>query len=169
MSEHQILELRRLADKSEGQRVVRFDEETGERKLVNPATPGNDHEPWPTAGITIINPDGPPQLTTISTDYVNQLVADGLVERKGEHAVTRPAGPYHAPWSVPPHTFIQCDYITFRDSYRGDVIYKVVQQPDKYLYHPARDNVVENYDNLTEEDLPNTVVQHFYTIELVQL
>lgn len=166
MSEYQILELRRLADKTSGRREIRFDTGTGERKLVNPDTPGDNHEPWPTLGITIINPDGPPELTTISTDYVTQLVAEGLVDRKGERAVTRPAGPHAAPWSVTPHTFIHADYVVFKDHERGDVIYKVIRQPDKF-FEEGSDTVVANYDDLVPEDLPNTVVEHFYNLQLV--
>lgn len=168
MSEYQIMELRRLADKSVGRRISKFDPDTGEQKLVNPDTPGEDHEPWPTLGITITNPDGPPRLTTISTDYANQLVAAGLIERKGEKAVTRPAGPYAAPWSVPPHVFIHCDFIVFNDFERGKVHYKVVRQPDKFV-EEGLDIPVDSYDNLAPEDMRLTSVEHFYNLELVKL
>lgn len=167
MSEYQILELRRLADKSEGRRVQMFDVDTGEPKLVNPDTPGFDHEPWPTAGITIINQDGPPEFTTISTDYANQLVADGLLTRTNERAVTRPAGPYHAPWSVPPHTFIHADTLVFHDKERGDVAYTVIRQPDKFV-EDGLDIPVDSYDKLAPEDMPLTSVEHFYNLELVK-
>ncbi len=167
MSDFEILTLRRLADKSEGTRVVKYDEDTGDRKLVNPATPGNDHEPWPTLGMTI---EGTlPELTSIDLGYANQLVSEGLLVRKGERAVARPAGPHSSPWSKEPHVFTHADFLVFKDYNRGDVVYKVLQQPDKYLFHPARDNVVENYDNLTAEDLPNTVVAHYYTLQLVDM
>lgn len=167
MSKYQILELRRLADKRGQRREVRFDPVTGDRKLVNPDTPGEDHEPWPTLGMTIVNADGPPELTTISTDYANQLVADGLLTRQSERAVTRPAGPYSAPWSVPPHTFIHADALVFNDHERGPVYYKVIRQPDKF-FEEGSDTVVENYDNLHEEDLPRTSVEHFYNLQLVR-
>ena len=167
MSEYQVLELRRLADKSEGRRVTKFDEETGERKLVNPDTLGQEHEPWPTLGITIINPDGPPRFTTLSTDYANVLVAAGLASRTGERVVNRPAGPHHAPWSVQPHTFIHCDNVVFHDHERGDVTYKVIRQPDKFV-DEALHVPVENYDALSPEELPLTVVEHFYNLELVK-
>lgn len=168
MSEYQILELRRLADKSEGRREVRYDSITGERKLVNPNTPGEDHEPWPTAGITIINPDGPPQFTTISTDYVNQLVSDKLLERKGAKVAVRPAGPFEDPWSVQPHTFLHAEFLVFKDAERGPVTYKVTRQPDKYLFEGS-DYVVDSYERLVPLDLPQTVVEHFYSLELVDL
>jgi hypothetical protein len=166
VSEYQILELRRLADKSVGRRVQMFDVDTGEPKLVNPDTPGYDHEPWPTLGITIINSDGPPRLTTISTDYANQLVADGLLERVGERPVIRPAGPHAAPWSSPPHVFIHADTLVFKDHERGPVTYKVTRQPDKFVTEGS-DVPVTDYVELLEHELPLTSVEHFYNLELV--
>jgi hypothetical protein len=166
VSEYQILELRRLADKSEGRREPRYDTVTGDRKLVNPDTPGEDHEPWPTLGITIINPDGPPEYTSIDTEYANQLVADGLLARQGERIAVRPAGPFNAPWSKQPHVFVHADSLVFKDHERGDVTYRVVRQPDKYVA-AGYDNVVEDYSDLTADDLSNTVVQHFYSLQLM--
>jgi hypothetical protein len=136
------LQFRKLADKSEGERHVRYlarnveVDEAGnalidpgqvERILFNPATPELEHEPWPSAGFAIEGE--PPKRCTISTAKVAELRAEGFVEVEGEETVHRPGGPASNPWAVT-HTFVQVKAIVFR-TVDGDVRYRVTRQPDK--------------------------------------
>jgi hypothetical protein len=127
------LEIQKLADKTGEQRIPMFDPLTGEKKLVNPATPGEDHEPWPFAGIRIKNEDGPPQYAAMSTSYVAQAISEGWIEATGEKRVFKPAGSKENPWSST-HTFIQYKTITIK-TVDGDVTYNVTRNPDKYDKH----------------------------------
>lgn len=149
------LEIRKLADKSSEQRVVMFDSHTGERKLVNPDTPGEDHEAWPLAGIRIENEGGPPQYAEMSTSYVAQAISEGWIEATGEKRVFKPAGSKENPWGTT-HTFIQYKTITLK-TVDGDVKYNVIRNPDKYD---------ENGDPTEEAGDPNAEIVWFYTLEL---
>ena len=151
------LAVRKVADKSGGDRVVRYDPATGERKLVNPATPGDDHEPWPLLGVVVEGET--PQTCRVPTSFVQLGVAEGWIEREGEGVVHRAGGPPSDPWRST-HTFVQADTIVLHLA-DGDLSYRVVHQPDKYAdasrqrpYDPATD------DNAT------TVVDWFYDLEL---
>lgn len=124
------LEIRKLADKTSEQRITMFDSVTGEKKLVNPATEGEDHEAWPLAGIKIANGDGPPQYAAMSVSYVAQAISEGWIETTGEKRVFKPAGSKENPWSGT-HTFIQYKTITIK-TVDGDVTYNVTRNPDKY-------------------------------------
>lgn len=121
------LTFHKLADKS-GRREVRYDPDTGVRKLVNPDTDGDSHEPWPLAGVEL---DEALPTAEISTTYVAQAVAEGWAELEGESVVHRPGGPLNNRWAVT-HTFVQADAIVFHLA-GGDVRYKVMHQPDKYV------------------------------------
>lgn len=165
------LKIRKLADKTTGERVVRYDPETGEKKLVNPATPGDDHEPWPLAGVVL---EVAPEVTTVSTTLVNQGRVEGWVSVEGERVVHRPGGPPVNVWAVT-HTFVHADVIVFRDELVGDVRYRVVHQPDKYAdygeatYPDRVDAFVADDDTpVTDETYAAgaTRVDHFYVIEL---
>lgn len=160
MSEFQVLTIRKLADKSEGERVRKFDPETGQPKLVNPATPGDDHEPWPLRGVEFVG--DPPQYTTAGVSWVNQAMSEGWLRRVGERPVTRPGGPSQSEWSVT-HTFVHCDRIEIRDAQVGWVNYRVTQNPDKFW---ANGEPVEEYGFATEEELAGTEVQHYYELML---
>lgn len=159
-----MLRVRKLADKSTGTRVVRFDPETGERKLVNPDTPGDSHEPWPLLGVQFEGEA--PQETKVPTKYVEAAIAEGWMERVNERPVVRPAGPRQNVWSSThngtPHTFIHCDQIIFH-MVEGDYTYEVVHQPDKYLADGHDD------DTVTPEEYAagNTRVDHWYGLELI--
>lgn len=122
------LTFRKHADKSEGRREVKYDPGTGERKLVNPDTEGDDHDSWPLAGVTL---DEALPTAEISTNLVAQAVAEGWAELEGESVVHRPGGPPNKQWAVT-HTFLQADAIVFH-LMDGDVRYKVAHQPDKYV------------------------------------
>lgn len=120
------MRVRKLADKSEGTRVS-LRNEVGEPILVNPETPGTAHEPWPLAGIEIV--DGP-KKDSFPTSWVALGVSEGWIKLEGEEVVHRPGGPPENPWAVT-HTFVQADAIIL-DTVDGEVRYEVTGQPDKY-------------------------------------
>jgi hypothetical protein len=156
-----MLTIRKLANKEDQERVRKFDPETGQPKLVNPATPGEDHEPWPLLGVVVEGQ--PPKYTTAGVAWVNAACAEGWMRRIGERAVARPGGPPNAPWSTV-HTFVQADRLEIEDYDRGVVTYRVVQNPDKFW---ASGEPVEEYGFASDEELAGTEVQHFYELMLV--
>lgn len=151
------LRIRKLADTSEGERIVRFDPVTGEKKLVNPATEGTDHEPWPLAGIRIEG--DAPERCVVPTSFVTAGVSEGWVELVGSKPVHRPGGAPGNEWSVT-HTFVHAKSVVLKTA-DGDVRYRVVHQPDKYATSgdddPVTDDVYEAGD---------TRVDWFYGLEL---
>lgn len=122
-----VLEVRLLADKSSGTRVPMFDPVTGEKKLVNPETPGTEHESWPLAGMRLTS-DAHPE-TSAGMSWVRQGVAQGWIEVQGENVVHAPGGPEGDPWRVT-HTFFEADRIVLK-TVDGDVVYDVVSNPGK--------------------------------------
>jgi hypothetical protein len=173
-----VLAIRKLADKSTQTRIVRYDPETGEKKLVNPATPGEEHEPWPFAGIEFVGE--PPQETFVSIKVINTGVREGWIKKKGQRAVVRPAGKtqddFNGVQGVP-HTFIHCDEIIFK-TVHGNVRYRVTQQPDKYavvdeeLVNPEKGlyrQVIDLEKSVTPEIYAagETRVTNFYRLERV--
>lgn len=126
------LRIRKHADTSGGERIRRFDPVTGERKLVNPATPGSDHEPWPLAGVTIEHMSDEARL---STTFVADGIREGWITGVNAQPVVRPAGPEQHVWnsgqSGQPHVFMHYDALVFH-TLDGDVTFKVTHQPDKY-------------------------------------
>ena len=126
------LQIRKRADRSSGRRIkmVDVDGVTGHRyKLVNPDTPGDDHEPWPLAGVDCLG--DPPDECGLATHFVARGIKEGWIEAEGEEVVHRPGGPIDNRWQVT-HTFLHYDALVFHFS-GGDVRYKVVHQPDKYV------------------------------------
>jgi hypothetical protein len=83
--------------------------------------------PWPLLGVTLVG--DPPKMCVIPMRYVSQIVGEGWCQRSGEQAIHKPGGPPEDPWRKT-HTFIHADTITFK-LIEGDVVYRVVQQPDK--------------------------------------
>jgi hypothetical protein len=187
-----ILAMHKLADK-EGQERIRVpilqnvvlrngetvQVATGEYKLVNPDTPGVEHEPWPSAGIDFKGE--PPEETTVATGYVDNAVAEGWMSRVNERAVVRPAGPkqnvYNSTHTGAPHVFLHCDEIVFH-TVRGDTRYRVIEQPDKYavvdldVINEEKGLVREIIDpekKVTQEiyEAGQTKVQHFYRLERI--
>jgi hypothetical protein len=122
------LVIHKLADRTGQQRQLVFDP-TGARKLVNPATAGVDHEPWPLAGVTIVG--APPVECSVPHNFVTAGIAEGWIVAQGEQVVTRPAGPVDDRWRTT-HTFRQFDSITIY-TLDGPVHYRVVHNPDKYV------------------------------------
>lgn len=121
-----MLTVRKLADKTTGERLTRFDPETGAKKLVNPATPGDDHEPWPLAGVQIADP---PDETTASTTFINAGVAEDWITLVGSRVHHAPGGPPADIWRVT-HTFVEADRVVFH-TVEGDLVYEVVSNPGK--------------------------------------
>lgn len=124
------LEIRKLADKSV-RRDVRFDPETGERILVDPATGNPSSRPF--LGVAIENDGGPPKYARISQRYALNAKIEGWIEIEGEKVVTRSQGPEEQPVSPenPPHVFVQGTALIFK-TVDGDVRYKITQNPDKW-------------------------------------
>lgn len=119
------LTIRKLADRSEGERVPRWDPDTGEKSLINPAT--ELPEPWPLAGVRI---EDPPEETRVSTSFISSGKSQGWIELEGEDVAHRPGGPQEEPWRLT-HTFIQADTVIFK-TVDGDLRYEVVRNPDKW-------------------------------------
>lgn len=153
------LTIRKLADKTTGERVTRYDQETGAKKLVNPATDGDDHEPWPLAGVEAVGEV--PAEVDFPTHFVARGKAEGWITLEGEEVVHRPGGPPDNVWAVT-HTMVQAQEIVLHLA-SGDVRYKVVHQPDKY--------VAEGTDKTKVSDelyaAGQTRVDYFYGCKLV--
>ena len=124
-----VLRVRKLADKTEGERVVRFDPVTGERKLVNPYTAGDAHEAWPLAGVQVEG--DAPAVCSVSTSFVSNGIDEGWIELVNARPAHRPGGPPTNEWKVT-HTFMHADAIVLK-TVDGDVRYQVTRQPDKYV------------------------------------
>lgn len=136
------LTIRKLADKSEGERVVGyvarnfevdadgvafFRPDDLERILYNPATPGIEHEPWPSAGVRV---EDSPRYARIPTSSVLNWKAEGWLELEGETMVHRSGGPVENPWLVT-HSFVHATAIVL-NTVDGPVRYRVVENPDKW-------------------------------------
>lgn len=158
-----MLKVRKLADTSVGERVVRYDPETGERRLVNPAT--GRPEPWPLAGVRIEG--DAPVSCKVPTSWVARGIAEGWLEGVNERPVVRPAGPTQNVWNSShtgqPHLFMHYDALILK-CVDGDVRYEVTHQPDKYV----------DSDDPSESVTPeiyaagNTRVDHFYELTLAE-
>ena len=125
-----ILHIRKWADREGQHRIQMFDPQTGEPKLINPATAGMDHEPWPLLGITVEG-DGPPTRCTVNSTFVANGRREGWLTAVGEQAEHVPAGPPEDLYRVPPHTFIKYDRIILHTMSDGDVAYRVTRNPGK--------------------------------------
>lgn len=142
------LRVRKLADRSVGERVTRYDPETGAAFLVNPET--GEPENWPFAGLVV---EQAPKQCEIPTVFVTGGVAEGWIELENPRMVHRPGGPPEEPWRVT-HTFTHADAIVLK-AVDGDVRYRVVEQPDKW---PAEKN--------DEDEGFGGDVRHFYLAKL---
>jgi hypothetical protein len=129
-AKYEMFRLRKLADKTDQSRYVMFDEQTGEKKLVNPDTPGTVHEPWPLLGVQIEG--DAPKLTTVSQRFAVQGQSEGWLQFENYRLVTRPGGPPDTKFDpTRVHNFVHADAIIFK-CVDGDVKYLVTRQPDKY-------------------------------------
>lgn len=157
-----VLVIRKLADKSSGERVVKYDPDTGVKKLINPATPGDAHEPWPLAGVQIVDA---PDRCSVPTGWVNKGMAEGWLELEGPKVVSRPAGPAHDPHSGT-HQFIHAEALVIH-TVDGDVRYRVVHQPDKYATSPDPNTPADDDTPVTPEGYAagETRVDWFYGLQ----
>lgn len=125
---------RKLADTSDGERVKRFDPETGEAYLADPATWDRDNpgtwepKPWPSAGFEIVG--GPPRKLRVPTSSLAAWKAEGFAIVEGETVEHAPGGPAENEWKVT-HTFVHVKAFTLK-TVNGDYRYTVTQQPGKY-------------------------------------
>ncbi len=159
-----MLQVRLLADRTVGERVERFDPETGERKLINPATPGDDHEPWPLLGLEVVGEA--PATCNPPTSWVERGVREGWLVLEGARPVVRPGGPPDDPMRrdperAIPHLFMHADVVVLK-TVDGDVRYRVVRQPDKYVDDSPDDEL------MTDEHYAagNSRIDWFYGLEL---
>jgi hypothetical protein len=155
-----VLRLRKVADRSTGVRIPRWDPETGERKLINPLTPGDSHEPWPLAGVQLEGE--PPKETAVSTSFVSQGRREGWLTVEGEKVVHRPGGPPEDMWRADrTYTFQHYDTLVFK-TLDGDVRYKVTKNPDKFVDSddPEEKVTKDKYES------GQTRVDHFYCLAL---
>lgn len=117
--------VRKLADKSDGERVKAHNPFTGESHLVDPVT--NRIAPWPLLGVIM---EIAPEHATIPTSWVSRGVDEGWISVENPTHVVKPAGPPASPWRDQ-HVFVHCTEIVIH-CIEGDVRYRVVHQPDKY-------------------------------------
>lgn len=128
------LRVRKLADRSAGERVERYDPLTGDKILVNPANSDPDdianlvHEPWPLAGVQIEG--DAPKTCQVPTSFVNRGQAEGWLELENARPEHVAGGPADDPWRVT-HTFVHADAVVLHCT-DGDVRYRVTAQPGKY-------------------------------------
>lgn len=164
-----LLTVRKLADRSTGERIrvpitqpvtladgTVVQAETGQVKLVNPATPGDAHEPWPFAGIQVVDA---PDTCSVPARWVARAILEGWLELEGARPVTRPAGPAHDP-AASMHQFVHADALVIH-TVDGDVRYRIVHQPDKYVADG------DDETSMTDEHYAagNSRVDHFYGLE----
>lgn len=123
----EMLRVRLVADKSRGQRILRWDPETGEKMNVNPDT--GEPEPWPCLGIEFL--DGTPDEIRLPSSFVVRGRNEGWIELVDEEVIHRPGGPPEEEWRVV-HTFYHATALIFKTQ-DGDVRYSVVHLPDKYV------------------------------------
>lgn len=153
------LMLRKLADKSVGTRVPMLDG-NGARILVNPDTPGEDHEPWPLVGVKILD-DPLPDSCRLSTNLVEQGIHEGWMTVEGDEMVHRPGGPPGNPWRLT-HSLRHIDALVIH-SVHGDIRYEVTRQPDKYVEDGSDKKVT---DEIYKDG--RTIVDKFYDLKLVK-
>lgn len=132
------LRVRKLADRSAGERVTRYDPETGQSYQADPEVWNrSDPEtwiasPWPFAGLKI---EEAPKRCEIPTSFVERGLVEGWLSIKAPRMVHRPGGPPEQPWAVT-HTFRHGETLVLH-AVDGDVRYTVVENPDKW---PASKN-----------------------------
>lgn len=132
MARTATLTVRKLADYSDGERVTRWNPQTGEKYLADPSDPDTP-KPWPLLGIAIEGK--PPTQIELTTSWVGRGAAEGWIELEGAEVVHRAGGPPENPWGVT-HSFVHASAIVLK-TVEGDVRYEVVDNPDKW---PLRKN-----------------------------
>lgn len=149
MSDFKGLKVRKLAgDPDDGNARYYPDHVTGEPSLR------------PLGGVVFIDnsltrTDEVPTFIRVPTDYVAR---EHWIELGESSVVTRPAGTAAAPYSKPPHVFVQTETLTLH-MLNGDFVYRVVGQPDKYDLSTGAPT--------DEAGNPNTEVRWYYDAELI--
>lgn len=174
------LRVHKIADKSSGTRVKRFNTDTGEPYLLNPLT--GQAESWPFLGLEVVDSTGaktdPPETTSVPTKWVVRGVAEGWLELLGTSLVHRPGGPPEDPFRIT-HTFTHADRLVMKTTEGApDIVYEVTRQPDKFVVAEREQDgylkgaTVEHID--AEEPVTpeiyaagDTAVLHTYDLKLV--
>lgn len=171
-----LLRVRKVADTSV-EFVVVQDPITGKTVYVNTET-GESVGRKPLLGV---RPEGEvPDTCAVGVGFVLRALSEGWAELANSRTVARPSGPADRKWDAEytPHVFVHADEICFH-FLDGDVYYKVVHQPDKYVAGTTsyKGQVIHTYPDFTLDDLPvtdevyaagNTRVDWFYGLELVK-
>lgn len=156
-----ILRLRKVADRSSGQRLVRYDEVTGEKYLLNPKT--GSKESWPLAGIEF---EGSiPKITGISVAKLSEGMKEGWIEAVNYRVVNCLGGSVNNPLEARKmHNFPQADFLIFK-CISGNVKYKVIKQPGKYYANGdlATVDTVQRY----KTDNPGSQINWYFELQLV--
>lgn len=170
-----LLRIRKVADKSV-EHVTVNDPQTGRTVYVNTQT-GQSVQSKPLLGV---QPEGDlPEECSVSVSFVQRAIAEGWAHADNERVVYRPSGPAHDKWNAayPPHTFVHADAIVFH-FLTGDVRYRVVHQPDKYVAGEKieyKGELIHTYPDFSLDSEPvtdehynagNTRVDWFYGLKL---
>lgn len=150
------LRVRKLADKSTGTRIPRWDPETGEKYLLNPAT--GLAESWPLLGVAVEG--DAPKETLLPIAFVNRGRSELWIKLIGERVVVRSAGPPEDPLRST-HTFVHADQIVLH-TIDGDLTYDVVDNPDKWP--DAKEGTIDGVGELGF----GGDVRHYYRVKKVK-
>lgn len=157
--EYQKMEIRKIPDKSRGERLTRFDPETGRKFLVNPAN--GRQEGWPLAGMQFEG--DPPKLCRVPHSWVLTGIDEGWIVAENYRTVTSPGGPPERPWdSRRVHNFPQADFLTLNCKKCGGKRYKVTLNPGKFF---DEDGALVGADNIKRYGEAATV-RWFFELEL---
>jgi hypothetical protein len=141
-----MLQIIKHADTSSGRRVskiVQVDElEDGspvyEKRLVNPDTPGDDHEPWPLDRVELVG--DAPKDHNFADSFVARASQDGYLEFTKPRVVsTEVDGKAYERNPV-----VTGDEIVLHLA-SGDLRYKVVEHPGRYREDDGTHRVTHEY------------------------
>lgn len=180
MTQYTSLRVQKVADKSSGERIRRFNQDTGEPYLLNPAT--GQAQPWPLLGLEVVDETGaradPPKLTRAGTRWITRGVAEGWLTLVGARLVHRPGGPPEDPFRVT-HTFAHADEVVLKTTPdQPDLRYKIIHQPDKYADNTEfdeRGRAVRDNDHTDKTTVSpeiyaagETRIDHWYGLKLIE-
>jgi hypothetical protein len=166
MTQYKSLRVQKVADKSGGERIKRFDQDTGSPYLLNPAT--GQAEPWPLLGLEVVDETNarvePPKFTRVPSKWVVRGVAEGWLTLVGVRLEHRPGGPPEDPYRVT-HTFTHADEVVLKTTPdQPDIRYQVTHQPDKYV-EGGTDKTPVTPEVYAAGD---TRVDHWYGLRLIE-
>lgn len=157
----------KLADKSNGKRVKKFDPDTGEAFLINPDN-DNKTEGWPSLGYRFNSEIH--DEAEVAMQALEKWERDGFAKLTNKKLVSFPGGPFDDPWRrtaadgrVLVHNVVQCDEVTFTCHDGTEYRYEVAHNPGKYY---SRDDVpvTEDMDRYGEEE---TYMDSFYHLKRI--